>query len=348
MTRRALSWLLPAVLMAGAAVRGSATAPAAAELVPVKVMVVSMFGLEAAPWLKALKITREIAVPGLSSDFPLVRCSADGVCQMTSSMGHANAAASIMAVAYSGRFDLRRTYFLIAGIAGIDPDRGTIGSATWARFAVDAGIAHEVDVRDLPKDWNDGYYGVLTNSPDQKPRFDYHTEVFRLNEALLQRALALSKDVQLADSDDVRAYRAHYPKAPANQPPQVIQCDTASGDTWWAGPHLEEHARHWVKLLTDNQGVYCTTQQEDNATMIALTRASQSGLVDLRRVAILRTASDFDRPYPGQSTVDGLHAQLAIAGAGTISTDNLVKAGMPLVEAIVANWPQWQAGVPAN
>jgi purine nucleoside permease len=348
MKLRGLSLLVPIVLMAGMAARAATPGPVASVALPVKVMVVSMFRPEGAPWLKALKISREIPVPGLSAGDPLVRCSADGVCQMTTGMGHANATASIMAVAYSGLFDLRKTYFLIAGVAGIDPDRGTIGSATWARFAVDAGIAHEIDVRDLPKGWSDGYYGILTNSADQKPRFDYHTEVFRLNEALLQKALALSKGVELADSDDVRAYRAHFPGAPANQPPQVVQCDTASGDTWWTGPHLEEHARHWVKLLTDNQGVYCTTQQEDNATMVALTRASQSGLLDLQRVAILRTASDFDRPYPGQDTVSGLHAQLSLEGASSISTDNLVKAGMPLVQAIVSNWPQWQAGVPIN
>jgi purine nucleoside permease len=203
-------------------------------------------------------------------------------------------------------------------------------------------------VRDLPKGWKDGYFGLLTSSPDQKPKLDFRNEVFRLNEALLQKAVALSKGASLEDRDDVRAYRAHYGAAPANQPPQVIQCDTATADAWWAGPHLEEHARHWVRLLTDNEGVYCSTQEEDNATMNALTRASQSGLVDLQRVAILRTASDFDRPYAGQGTFDSLHTQTLLAGAITISTDNLVQAGMPLVEAIVSHWPQWQDGVPAN
>ena len=320
----------------------------AAEPLAVKVLVINMFQFEAAPWLKALKITREIAVPGLSSDYPLVRCTAEAVCQMTTGMGHSNAAASMMAVAYSGLFDLHETYFVVAGIAGIDPALGTIGSAAWARFAVDMGIAHEVDARDLPKGWRDGYFGILTSSPDQKPRFDYRTEIFRLNEPLLQKALALSKGASLEDSDDVRAYRRHYASAPANQPPQVIQCDTVTADTWWAGPHLGEHARHWVRLLTDKEGTYCTTQQEDNATMNALTRASQSGLVDLKRVAILRTASDFDRPYPGQSTVETLRTQGKLAGAIRISTDNLVQAGMPLVQAIVSHWPQWQDGIPEN
>jgi purine nucleoside permease len=263
-------------------------------------------------------------------------------------MGHANAAASVMALVDSELLDLRRTYFLIAGIAGIDPDMGTIGSAAWARFAVDVGIAHEIDARELPHGWSDGYFGVLTDSPDRKPRLAYGTEVFRLDETLLQKAVALSKRAELEDSEDVRLYRQHYREKPARQPPQVLQCDTATGDTWWVGVRLEAHARHYVRLLTDGEGVYCTTQEEDNATLTALARGASMQRLDLRRVAVLRTGSDFDRPYHGQDPLDSLRQQLALRGALTISTNNLVRAGMPLVREIVSHWPAWQDGVPKD
>jgi purine nucleoside permease len=328
--------------------RAANTEPAAAGArAPVKVMIIDMFGLEAAPWLKALAPSREIAVTGLSSDYPTVHCTIEAVCQMTTGMGHANAAASTMALLLSPQFDLRRTYFIIAGIAGIDPHRGTIGSAAWTRYAVDVGIAHEIDARELPKGWGDGYFGINTDGPGQKPQFDYRTEVFRLNEALLQRAMQLTHTVALEDSDDVRAYRRHFPAAPANAPPAVILCDTVTSDTWWSGARLGQHAEHWTQLLTDGAGVYCTSQEEDNATLIALTRGARAGLIDLQRVAVLRTASDFDRPYPGQSAWEGLRAQRALSGAIRVSTDNLVLAGKPLVDAIVAHWEQWRSGVPA-
>jgi purine nucleoside permease len=316
------------------------------QRIPVKVMIVGMFGLETAPWLAALKPQREVRVPGLSSDFPLVRCTASGVCMMTTDMGHASAAASLMAVIYSAKFDLRRTYFLIAGIAGIDPARGTIGSATWARYLVDVDIAHEIDPREMPPDWSDGYFGVMTSDPHQKPQFDYRSEVFQVDEGLLQMALLLSRHAKLEDSADVMTYRKSYPHAPANAPPQVTQCDTASGDIWWAGRRLGERAARYTKLLTDGHGVYCTSQQEDNATFLALTRGAESGLTDIHRVAVLRTASDFDRPYSGQSTLDSLIAQRSVDGAIRTSTDNLVHAGLPLVEDIVNRWAQWQVGVP--
>jgi purine nucleoside permease len=343
-----MSTILPwnADAQAGAASGARPGTAAPAPPLEVKVLIVNMFSLEAAPWLDALKPTQEIRVPGLSSDYPLVKCRADAVCEMITGMGHANAAASMMAVLYSGAFDLRRTYFLVAGIAGIDPERGTLGSAAWARYLVDSGIAHEIDAREMPHGWQGGYFGTLTNGPGQVPKFDYRTELFRLDEALLQKALSLSKSATLEDSDDLRAYRQHYPAAPANQPPTVIQCDTLSGDTWWSGDLLGEHARRWTRLLTGGKGVYCTTQEEDNATLNALTRGSESGLVDLKRIAVLRSGSDFDRPYPHQSVLESLQAQRALPGAVRVSAVNLVHAGMPLVEAIVQHWDLWQHGVP--
>jgi purine nucleoside permease len=338
--------LLAALTLISALLPCAAQTAAPASPLEVKVLIINMFSLEAAPWLDALKPTQEYRVRGLSSDYPLVRCNAAAVCQMTTGMGHANAAASMMAVLYSGTFDLRKTYLIVAGIAGVDPKRGTIGSAAWARYLVDSGIAHEIDAREMPQGWQDGFFGILTDGPAQVPSFDYRTEVFRLDEALLQKALLLSKAARLEDSEDLRAYRQHYPAAPANQPPAVIQCDTLTADTWWSGNRLGEYARRWTALLTDGKGVYCTSQQEDNATLNVLTRGSQSGLVDLKRVAVLRSASDFDRPYPGQSVLASLQAQRALPDAVRVSAVNLVHTGMPLVEAIVQHWDSWQQGVP--
>jgi purine nucleoside permease len=260
-------------------------------------------------------------------------------------MGHANAAASTMALVFSHKFDLKRTYFIVAGIAGIDPARGTVGSAAWARYLVDFGIQWELDGREIPSGWNTGYLGVNTKSPSDKPPLDYRTEVFQLNESLLQKAFALSHGVQLSDSAQAQAARAKYGYAPANQPPSVIQCDTLAGDTWWSGTLLGQRARDWTKILTDDKGVYCTTQQEDNATYEALKRGASADLVDLSRVAVLRAGSDFDRPYAGQTSADNL---LDYAGQGgfTVALQNLYLAGNPVVRDIVTHWSAWRNGPP--
>jgi purine nucleoside permease len=311
---------------------------------PVKALVISMFGPEGQGWVDQYKLTDDVSVPGLSPDYPKVHCNRSGLCQITTGMGHANVAASITALVHSGQFDLRHTYFLIAGIAGIDPSKGTLGTAAWARYLVDYGIAWELDGRDAPSTWPSGYLGINTKGPSEKPPLDYRTEVFQLNEALLQKALALSSRATLEDSDTARTYRANWPIAPANQPPQVTQCDTAAGDTWWHGAILEKRAQDWTKLLTDGQGTYCTTQQEDNATYEALKRGAAAGLLDLNRVAVLRTASNFDRPYPGQTAYDSLVT--SISGGFLPAIHNLVKAGGPLIDDILANWPAWKKGLP--
>ena len=168
--------------------------------------------------------------------------------------------------------------------------------------------------------------------------------MFQLNEDLLQAALALSKDAKLVDGDAAAAYRARYPGAPANQPPKVVQCDTLAGDTYWHGALIGQRAEAWVDLLTDGKGSYCTTQQEDNATFEALRRGEEAGLVDTRRIAVLRTASNFDRPHPGQTAAESLQAK---SGGFPIAIANLTAAGAPFVETVVRNWEAWQAGVPA-
>lgn len=315
---------------------------------PLKVVIISMFPPEAAPWIAPLKLVEEIKVPSLPVESPAIKCNADDVCIMITGMGHANVAASTTALTLDPRFDLKKTYFLIAGIAGIDPARGTTGSATWARYLVDVGIAHEIDAREMPKKWQSGYIGITTKGPGEKPKFEYQTEVAQLDEALLQTALSLTRGATLADNDKARAYRARYKKAPANQAPTVTQCDTLGGDTWWHGHRLGQHARDWTKLLTDGKGVYCTTQQEDNATYNALARAAASGKVDIKRLAVLRTASNFDRPYPGQTAYASLMASTnGDSGGFGPATANLYNVGGLLVRDIVVRWAQWEAGVPA-
>ena len=332
-----------AVALLVAATPLAAVAAKAPPTVSVKVLVITMFGPEAAPWLAQLPATRSVRVAGLSAQYPDVKCTAVGVCVMTTGMGHANAAASAMALVLSPRFDLSRAYVVVTGIAGIDPNVGTLGAAAWARYLVDFGLQQEFDAREAPPSWDTGYVGIGAADPATRPKLDYGTEVFQLDEALLQRALALSRTAQLEDSDAAAAYRQQYPQAAARAVPGVLQCDTLAGDTWWHGDRLGARASAWTRLLTDGKGTYCTTQQEDNATYESLRRGAAAGRLDLHRVAVLRTGANFDRPHPGQTAQESLNAA---SGGFPIATANLYRAAWPLVSDIVARWPQWREGVP--
>jgi purine nucleoside permease len=341
---RAPALVAASLLIAAAPLARANAAKASPARTPVKVMIITLFGPEAAPWLAQLPLVQSVRVPGLSADYPAVKCTASGICVMTTGMGHANAAASTMALALSPQFDLSRAYFVVTGIAGIDPNVGTLGAAAWARYLVDFGLQQEFDAREAPAGWDTGYVGIGAADPATKPQLDYGTEVFQLDEALLQRALALSRAAKLEDNDSAAAYRKQYPQAAAQAAPSVLQCDTLAGDTWWHGARLGERASNWTRLLTGGKGTYCTTQQEDNATYEALRRGAAAGRLDLRRVAVLRTGANFDRPHPGQTAQESLNAQ---SGGFPIATANLYRAAWPLVSDIVARWPQWRVGAPA-
>src|SRR5579871_2959247 len=161
---------------------------------PVKLMIINMFISEAQPFTANLNLTEQIPVRGLSVDYPNVNCNSDDICQMIAGEGHANVAASTMALVLSEKFDLRHTYFMIAGIAGINPEQGTTGSAAWARYLVDYGISWEIDPRETPKSWPYGYLAIFPTDTVTAPwnslpalPTPYRSEVYQLNEPLLQK-----------------------------------------------------------------------------------------------------------------------------------------------------------------
>jgi purine nucleoside permease len=167
---------------------------------------------------------------------------------------------------------------------------------------------------------------------------------------LLQKILSLTSKVDLTVNDNptAQAYRARYAETKAKAPPSVIQCDTMAGDTWFHGVKMGERATAWATLWTNGKGTYCTTQQEDNATYMALTRGAISGLVDLNRVAVLRTASNFDRPYPGESAWHSLCGcgPEGSSGGFVPAISNLWVAAAPFIKDVVVHWDQWKHGIP--
>ena len=338
------SSLLAATLLGCGLVAGSPALAADAPAAP-KVLVISMFKHEASSWLEKEGLTDKIAIDGLSEDFPDLSCNDRGLCLVTTSMGYANAASSITALVLSPKVDLSQTYFLIAGIAGIDPANGTLGSAMWARYAIDGGLQWRIDDRKVPEGWVSGGFGMFSKGYGEKPGSFYGTEVYHLNEALADAAFEASKDVELADSEGAAAYRAHYAEEAAKAKPSVGMCDTVSTDQWWHGVALGEAMNDWAALLSDGAADYCTTQQEDNATLTALSRGEKLGKLHMDRVVILRTASNFDRPYPGQAPQDSLNAN---SGGFMPAITNAYLVGKAFTDTVLDNWADWKDGVPAR
>ncbi|WP_245645197.1 purine-nucleoside phosphorylase [Pseudonocardia acaciae] len=258
----------------------------APERFPVRVLVLTMFPVETAPWLARESLP--VTIPVAHVRDPL-RCAPNGLCVAVIGQGKANAAASVAEILNSPGLDTANTYFLTAGIAGTSPRAGTLGFAAWARWVVDWDLGHHV----LPQSAPDIPHGYL-------PYDDQGTNVFRLNQDLVNRAYELTKALPLMDTPEAQENRTHYP-GQATQKPFTAVCDTMTGDNYWAGAELSEEAEYITAIWTKNDGRYCTTQMEDSAVATVLARHGALG-----RYLSLRTASDFDQPYAGQSVRDVL------------------------------------------
>ncbi|CRL19437.1 Purine nucleoside permease [Penicillium camemberti] len=310
-----------------------------------KVVIISMFSLEAAIWPEQLGLyARNITTPGLSPEYPVVHCDIKGeICQLTTGEGEINAASTIMAFALSRHFDLSYTYFLIAGIAGVNPFYATTGSVTFARYAVQVALQYEIDIRELPSNYSTGYIPQHSTVPETYPETVYGTEVFEVNAALRDRAIALAKKATLNDTVEAAAYREKYNYSPANQPPAVVACDTATSDVYFSGNLLSESFGNYTAVLTNGTGVYCSSQQEDNATLESLLRADSAGLVDFSRIIIMRAGSDFDRPPPSETAA--YHLLEASQSGTTPALENLYLAGVQIINDVKGNWTDYKYGI---
>ncbi|KAI0367093.1 purine nucleoside permease [Pilatotrama ljubarskyi] len=284
-------------------------------------------------------LEHNITVPGFSPLFPQAHCTRDGtICQLVTAEAEINAASTVAALVHSPVFDLKHTYFLIAGIAGISPKVGTLGSVAFARFAVQVGLQYEIDAREKPAGFPTGYFPQGSRAPGQYPRTLYGTEVFEVNEDLRQVAVEMAKRGTLFDDAASQQYRAKYAAhpdfAPGAASPSVLACDTATSDVYWAGALLAAAFENTTKLFTNGTATFCTGQQEDSGTLASLLRGAIWGMVDFSRIIVMRTASDFDRPFPGESAVDNLFLMPGF----DISIKNLAAAGVPIVTGIVSQW----------
>lgn len=323
--------------------------------IPVKVVVVTMFERgadtgdqpgELQYWVERDHLDRMIAFP---QGFHDVRMNRDGVLALLTGVGTAKAASAVMGLGLDPRFDLSKAYWIVAGIAGIDPARGSLGSAAWAEWVVDGDLAREIDGREIPSEWKTGYLPLRGSVPYEQPADASEGEVYHLDPGLVDWAYQLTKGVALDDNADMRKAREPYPDEPARRPPLVMKGDTLSSGTFWHGKLLNEWAEDWVRYQTGGKGEFATTAMEDTGTLQSLTLLAKAGKVDLNRVLVLRTASNYDMPPPGVTAAENLaRTKLGQYSAYLPSLEAAWKVGNAVVENLVRNWGKYAGATPAG
>ncbi len=205
-------------------------------------------------------------------------------------------------------------YFLVAGIGGLDPAAGSLGSAVWSEWIVDGDYAYEIDPREIPHDtpeqravWTTGFVPLRRGKPYEQPLTPAENIVFHLDPSLVNWAFNLTKRSSCPIPPDMKERACSSKGDVAHRPPFVLKGNPATCQpARWHGKLMNQWARDWVKYTTGGAGTYAICGMEDTGTLQSLTFLANAHKVDLSRVLVLRTASNYDVQRIGISAADSL------------------------------------------
>ncbi len=344
----------------------SLATPAFAAPIPIRVVVVTTFepGNDAGDrpgefqyWVERLPLPQTIAFP---QGYRHLRYNATkGVLGIVTGEGAERAAASIMALGMDPRFDLSHAYFVVAGIAGVDPNVASVGSAAWANWVVNADLAFEVDARDMPAAWSTGIVPLTRTTPFATPapeRDSIHGQVaYELDPGLVRWAYGRTRAIALDDTPELAGLRTPYAAFPAAlQPPSVFVGDSLCGDRYFVGTHMNGWAEQWVSYWTGGRGRFAMTAEEDAGILQSLTFLAAANRVDRRRVLVLRTASDYDEPGAGMDAAGMIVSDTGGAGANGLPAESAYReaieaayrVGSPVVDELARDWSTDRDAIP--
>jgi purine nucleoside permease len=323
--------------------------------IPVKVVVVAMFEQGADTGDMPGELQYWVERDHLDTVYPLpaayhnARMNADGELAIVTGQGTAHAAATIMALGLDPRFDLTHAYWLIAGIAGGNPERVSLGSAVWANWVVDTDLSYEIDSREIPPDFSTGRLPLRKSKPFESPATPLEGQVFQTNRALMDWAYALTKSTPLKDSDHLKEIRSNFAGAAAHNPPQVLTGDEVSGSTYWHGKMMNDFADKWMDYFSKGEGKFATTAMEDTGTLLSLQYLTKAGRIDWSRVLVLRTVSNYDQQPKGTDAATSLSNQrIGQYGAYLPSLEAAYVVGHKVVAELIRNWKEYEAETPVT
>ncbi|WP_206244244.1 purine-nucleoside phosphorylase [Novosphingobium terrae] len=356
---RLISSLLATVAMLSAApvLAAPARTPTPARI-PIKVAILTTYEHgqdkgdapgEFQAFAERMTWSKHIHVPGVEHD---VLISPDGVMGVVTGM-RGRPRETLAAIISDPRFDVSHTYWVVAGIAGVDPKAAPVGAAAWSHWVVDGDPVFEMDDREISADWPYGIYALGTHHPDQKPmggavhsvglQAGSSGMVWQLDSGLVDWAYGLTKGVTLADNPGLAKARAAYAgNGGVQTPPAVMLGDTLGTVRFWHGMKRTDWARNWVKTWTDGQGHFVMSACEDQGILDVLSLYGADHKVDARRVLVLRGGSNYTEEPAGQSQV----LNDFTPGGALAAYESIYRTATPVVKALVSGWGRYRDTLP--
>jgi len=257
-----------------------------------------------------------------------------------------------MGLGLDPRFDLSHAYWIIAAVAGVDPNKASVGSVAWAKFIVDGDLAYGIDAREIPAGWSTGYVPYGRNTPYEPPSQPFFSngvqQVYKVNASLADFAFRLTANVILPDDANLQRARAGYRHYPiALKPPFVLEGDDLATDTFWHGDLLNAWAENWIAYWTAGQGSFAMAEFEDSGIAQALQFLSQVHRADHNRLLVLRGGSNYTVQPKGQSPAQFLKGE-NFSGLSSLqeALDDLYKVGRIVVVELSRKFDTYENQIP--
>lgn len=270
---------------------------------------------------------------------------------LNTGIGTNRAAASTMALGLDPRFDLSKAYWMVAAIAGANPNEASVGSAAWIGHVVDSDYGYAVDPREAPKGWTTGMFPRDRSEPYQMPRANPEYNLFPLNLGLRDWAYKLTAGVKIPDTPALQQIRMAYTGFPKGQtPPTILTGDEITGQTFWHGALLNAHFEKWTRYWAGDDSRFVMTAMEDSGVIGAIRMLGRTGKADPQRVLVLRTGSNYSMPAPGSGigAAESLGAEAKGLSALQPSLDAAHLIGGKVVEEITGHWDHYADAVPGT
>jgi purine nucleoside permease len=121
--------------------------------------------------------------------------------------------------------------------------------------------------------------------------------------------------------------------------------DALGSIRYWHGATRTEWARDWVRMWTKGKGTFATTSMEAQTFTGSLMHMADEGHVDFSRVMVLRTASNYCMPLPGEDV-------LSTIGDESLGTRAALEAsyrvGSAVAHELLEHWALYEDKVPAG
>ena len=104
-----------------------------------------------------------------------------------------------------------------------------------------------------------------------------------------------------------------------------------------------------MRYFSEGRGEFATTAMEDTGTLQSLVLLANAGRVDINRVMVLRTVSNYDR-QPRDLTADQSLARQRIGAYAAYlpSLEAAYRVGHTVVNELLTHWEKYEVTVPTS